>query len=1163
MNDDDNLFDPSDIDESPMDENPKNDKKDPKDGGKKSSNIKKGFQLTAIATVVLAGAYVMFGGTEPTAQPVKTVAANVPVNQSSAPVEKGSDVEETEHERKARQFLQTKRLPEAKEMGTYESRSLETVNKDEDVFSAIEQLKQAVRENRRLAEDKGRSTASLRAEQEIIFKSVVQLHKLTSSQEVSLEDGSIITPQDNGSSFSITSSSDIVNQVNKGTFIILPNGYVLVNKELSTTYFVFSNPANESEVANMFMVTPMHGLKEVTSDKAIVNQVMSLTKQTDTDQVVVHKYRDSVISFNEFGEIASVKKYIKEVMQDEMSQKINADTVRMLSGFDTKNHTKYRVNGSAIFKGSRAASFENQTTDLSLRYAEYRTSKTEEPLRIVEVVNINDRVLKRFPISSIKRVYLSSSKDNQGKEYIERGGEIYTVDNLGNEELQGKGKIIGNIDNGILQQEKIYLQESSIRMNELSAFAGKVLTGTSGKVYSVEKDYAQIYPTDEIVATSDYLLSSVGKLILKAGMKEVDAIETVKNKTKIGGRIISENYIVEIKSLDRASVFDKKRLTTKIYLNPEISFPDDEFIEIYAAADHNHNADDKTIGGTPYAKKVETTPGVYNFYDDRGNLINPERPEYNFNKILVLKERVEDVEKIEGDAFEYLYRINVKTGEVYAEGIGKLMVKNDADLTAKAFNAIEKEVELSSKENDIKSKTIFSIDDMMNQYPHLPKIKFKMRNEDELIITSPTSILMNGKKVTIDEGKYNTELGLFVFVVPNDLDTRIKKELTGAHNINRFERTVRSITNDAPNYYNDTITVSTLPTQTKVVGIREQGSTIWTSVYDERVNLKSNTIELTIKPYRDTGVSSEKISVDLSTINVMSETMKNDMISQYQLFANKQQQRVAAPSKNEMKEINNVKILEAELASLKKEMDEITGKNLALQTFKMSPEELAVVEAELDKNESSFNFDIGTTLTYEIEKSVEVVEGTDHLIYTALDQKFLEDREGNQLNMVDPIVVLKVTGDFNTNKVKFFPVQIVFTDEERQRQILNIPDTSTVNEYSDESTDEKLDGVPAYYVNQRVANLGTTVMLSSVQGVVESMTTPDDGFGGALAGLTDTTTTEQDAFTDGVASGASEGIQEILDAMKEKSEGKKDLLITTGGLKVSSVFVITTPAAGK
>ena len=246
MNDDDNLFDPSDIDDSPMDENPKNDNKDPKDGGKKSTNIKKGFQLTAIATVVLAGAYVMLGGTEPTAQPVKTVAANVPVNQSSAPVEKESDVEETEHERKARQFLQSQRLPDAKEMGTYESRSLETVNKDEDVFSAIEQLKQAVRENRRLAEDKGRSTASLRAEQEIIFKSVVQLHKLTSSQEVSLEDGSIITPQDNGSSFSITSSSDIVNQVNKGTFVILPNGYILVNKELSTTYFVFSNPANES-----------------------------------------------------------------------------------------------------------------------------------------------------------------------------------------------------------------------------------------------------------------------------------------------------------------------------------------------------------------------------------------------------------------------------------------------------------------------------------------------------------------------------------------------------------------------------------------------------------------------------------------------------------------------------------------------------------------------------------------------------------------------------------------------------------------------------------------------------------------------------------------------------------------------------------------------------
>lgn len=1067
---------------------------------------------------------------------------------------------------KAQPAVETIRVNKPSSLNVKTTRTLEQFNTDQKLIETLEIIKQQSDENKRRLESQSRSTDSLRVSQKIIFDSIVSLHKFTSSEEVSMIDGSFISPKKNGSSYDITSASDITTSVEKGTFIMMPSGYIVQNSETTTIYFAFTNPNDDKNITNLYEVSSLHGLRDKTEDMTTIERVKDvISKKGDDERIISTPYKNAVVAFNEYGEIASVKNYKKNVVGDNLSKAILDDSIRNLNGFYTMNNERFRLKDNALFKNGRVVSIDGQTTDLTIRYVEYQPSKTENRQRYIEVINANDMIIKRISTGQIKHLYLTQATVQDGdsavKEYIYRDGNIFQVHEYGEETLQGSGSIVGKIMKGALVEEKIILEKIEEKFNELTEFAGKILEGVSGNAYSVDADYTRILPGNNYAETKLYFLSSKGSLVLKDGMEKVDSITTVKNKNKIGGRIISDNYIVEITSLDKATVFDKKTQTSNTYFNPEVRFVDNSRIVLYANVAHKHNADEQTINGISYSKVVQVRPNVFNYYDAKGELIKPQDPDFDFNKILVLEENVSDVEKIEGDAFDYIYRINLKTGEISAEGIGKMIITSNNTKTAKLFTSSSEKVEIANKANKAPSKAVLTLGELVSSHPHLPRIKFKMMNEDEMNIVSSSSIIVNNKKVAIESGKYNTDLGIFVFNMAENTNSQQKRQLTGSLNSNRFERTVRAITNEAPNYFSENVTVVTLQNGKKVVGIRNAGyDTHWTSVYDEEVNLKDNEIVLTIKPFSNKGKTSDSRSISLDSIKEMSKTMRDDMIAQFTKYEQSKANIKEVPSESIQRETENIKILEAQLNDINAQLSNITGKELNFQTYKMSEKELEIAtKEEKEKNESVFNFDIGTELTYEVEKSLEVVEGQDSLIYTSLDQSFIEDREGNTLSMSDPIVVLKVTGDFNTNKVKFFPVQVVYTDEDRTRQIINIPDTSTVMEYKDDTSGEVVDGVPSYYVDRNVANLGTKVMLSTASGMVEAMTTPDDGFAGALAGITGDTATEEDTFTNSVASGAAEGINEILESMKEKTEGKQDLLITVGGLKLKSVFVTTTP----
>ena len=268
----------------------------------------------------------------------------------------------------------------------------------------------------------------------------------------------------------------------------------------------------------------------------------------------------------------------------------------------------------------------------------------------------------------------------------------------------------------------------------------------------------------------------------------------------------------------------------------------------------------------------------------------------------------------------------------------------------------------------------------------------------------------------------------------------------------------------------------------------------------------------------------------------------------------------AMKSKTEKSTIKNNSILDSRLTELNASINSILGKGLSLSTYKMSEEEVKLATKEI-QSQSTFSFEVGTEITYKIDKAIEISEGESVYIHTELDQTYIEDREGNSISMENPIVIVSATGDFNKSQIIFSPAKIIYTSTEGERKSIDLSADTTILEYTEPDTEYVMSGVPAHYINQKVKQLPTTVMLSTIQGVIDSMTEPEDGMAGALAGMESLAgsdeSTVSDSFTDGVASGASSGVKEILDVYKSKSDAKQDMLIIYGETYLKSIFIKT------
>jgi len=514
---------------------------------------------------------------------------------------------------------------------------------------------------------------------------------------------------------------------------------------------------------------------------------------------------------------------------------------------------------------------------------------------------------------------------------------------------------------------------------------------------------------------------------------------------------------------------------------------------------------------------------------------------------------------IEGNILEYFYEIDTEKGIISNNKLGQIIL----DKQLKKFTIFQSDKKTTSVSNKTKAKVqkdTLSIEDLINMDISLQNLTFKAITGESVVLVSARSILLNKMKYGITKASFNTKRSFLTIELDSTVQQRDVKRITGSAQRRVFELSIKDIVPSYKNYYTDSDVVITAGTE-KVIKTIIEGTEVWTKVYKESVDIRNKTLKLKIKPFFGSTKTFEEMEIGLSDKKEMPNSMFIDIQKEYFEFIKDSSKLVKSPTTKGSQLINNTKILESELKDLEASIGLMLGKNLTMTVDAMSMQQQQILKKKIEKEDSKFAFEVGTELTYRVRDILEIPEGSESFIYTDLEQTYLEDREGNSLEMNAPVVILKVLGDFNTNKAKFFPVKIIFTDMDGKREIIDIPDDATKVEFEEEDTGYKLDGVPSYYVNQKMTELPTTVMLSTLQGLVDSMTAPDEGIAGALGGLSDIAgggeEDETSAFTEGVASGASSGIKEILDVYKEKSEGKQDLLITPPDLSIKSIFIQT------
>lgn len=1042
-------------------------------------------------------------------------------------------------------------------------RTLTQINESEKLIETISAMKRDLDNLRKYGQTGDRSQKALRDSQAMIIKSLEELHRLTSAKKLSLDDGAFLEPLANGKGYTIVSGSGIRNTNETGTFIAFVSGTILKDKDESSLIFAFTNDkSGKTEISNIFKITPRTGLTEITRDheKNKIKDIV-LNDNFSNDRIDRFDYENSVIFFNSLGEISATKKFRQKIYSDAQKNHPIKGSERKLAGFETSDYDIFSIKNSTLNKNSKKHSISGFSQDLTIRYVEYKSS-TDDSNKFVEIL-AGKSIIKRTPLENIEQIMFKKTMIDDVV-YIYKDGQIFEISNYGERILKGAGRILGQVIDAVISNEKIVLSEKSIKTSTLNELIGNTLYAASGLTYTVKKQHVVISPSNVIKPIENYLMSSKGDL-LSANKQYIDTITHFKSSNKSGGRIMTENYIIEIPSPSSAIVLSRQSNTSKSYSNPKIIFEKDEWVVLKSTPDYELDELNKTINGVAYETKEIVSNNQYRFVDSDGSYIlkNDDNPIFDLSERTILKEKISNVEKIEGNAFDYIYHINNETGHLKSEGMGRLLLKRK-DTNYAVFMDSTSNKSLTEKTIDIKNKQILNIDEFITINPHLNNIVFKTISGDDLKIISSTSILFNGIPIIISSGKFNTKLNIFIFEIDETMSSKEKTKAFNNNKIKRFERTVQSTVLYSKNYYNDEYMVIEHKRDKLIKLTSDDGLTIWTKVYSEFVDLKTNEVNLSIKPYYQTTKPALAITMDISAINVMSDPMSKDILKQYRAYQATPTKEKAI-SKTLKKEINNTQQLQGILSDLDSKIKSIASTSLSITKLTMSSQEIA--EAEEEKiNSNQFHFEIGQTLTYNIEKSIEISEGSSRFVYTDLNETHFEDRERNGLSMVSPVLRLEVSGDFNTNQVMFTPIEIVYTDYNDQRQTISIPSGSTSMEYTEKVSDYVLSGVPAYYINQKVKELPTTVMLTTVQGVIEAMSSKDEGIAGALesmdslsSGGDDSSTS--DSFTEGVASGTSEGLKEIIDIYKSKAEGKQDILITDPNLELKSIFVNTTPVS--
>jgi hypothetical protein len=1115
-----------------------------------SSEEKKKKMAVIISLIILIAIYLFFimGGEEDKFTPQ---AQNNPpaTNQPEAPATS----------------VVTTTIPQQQRIASYDSnisnrrveKTLKQINESEKIISVISQMKKDLQGLRSQVDVLNTSGKALEKSQERVYQSLRELHTHTSSSKYILEDGSKLTKMNNG--YEKISSSGIKDEIKDGTFIAMKNGALIRTQTSSSLIFVFfSDIKTKQQVSNIYKITPSYGLVDLTDtdEKDNIKKILSSKDQDYIKEFKITEIKNMILFFNNQGELSTSKKFIPS-KKNYSPIKVIESSIRNVLEFETTNFTSYKFDESGIYIDGRPGSILGYAQDFTFRLADYRD--TTIPTDIKEIgrldLSIDGVIIKSFPSTEISTVILRKSKIKNDT-FVSKEGLIYKVNSFADKVLMGPGKIVATIINGKIASEKILLTDEAIKYSSLRELSGMTLVGKSGMLYVVDQTSVTTMPAMKTSSMDDFLISSSGELT-NENKNFIDEIISFESTKKSGALVKTTNKLIKIQSHDLVQIKDRNSTKYKDIKSPKVVFTVDGYIKISIAPNIKINEDLKTINGNKFIAKEKDTSGNYRYVLESGEYFRKNDPVIDLSPVQFLNEKILDIELIKGSVFDYNYKINEEEGLVSNDVIGKFLLSSQKS-KFKIFQHNKKTSQIEEKKAKRVKKSILTLEELLTSNESVKNLIFESVSREKIKIVTPNSIMLNGSIFGVTHGKYNTKRDILtVGVDRTKISNRAILKLIG--NKIRLEFPIKQILYSDKNYYTSEEMVVTTKDGKVMRFTNPRSEIVWTKIYSESVDIRNNTLKIKIKPQGNSALTFEEREIPINNILSMSPTMIKDVELQYTKYTTDVKKGVV--SKEQKQAESNTKILESRLSGISHDISLILGTSLEVASLSLSAQEIKAHKETKQELESVFSFEIGMEFSYKIENVIEVSQGETAYTFTNLEQNYFEDREGNTISMGNPIIVLKVDGDFNTNKVVLSPVQLVYTNELSKRIVIDIPDDATKMQYEEEDSDFILSGVPAYYVNQKIKELPTTVMLSTLKGVMESMTAPKDGLSGALEGMGAIAGGEEasdtNSFTEGVTAGAAGGIDEILAVYKAKSEGKTDLLITPPNFEAKSIFVKT------
>ncbi len=1036
--------------------------------------------------------------------------------------------------------------------------TLETINEADNIIETIQQMKRDLDSLRLTNVGRSESLQSFKEAQQTVYESLAELSRITSAYEVPLDDGGLVIPSRSGFGYTLVSGAGIQSEAKRGVFLMMKNGYLITNQKDLSMIFALRSDQFEGKISNIYKISPTHGLMDKSHDTKELKRVLVLIKpENASKKIKVESMNNMLLFFNEKGQLAARKVYRSVLRDDKKYSDTVKGSIRRVVGFETSDFVLYNFAESLVKIDGVVSKIEGISHGLKARYLEYVGDIETDGSKVIEIMS-DGVVIKRFDIAEVETVLLQSATIGKDK-YLSKDGLIYKIDVDRQKLLQGSGSILARVHDGQIVGEKIILNESRVKFSNLSSLVGMTLEGKSGREYKISVDHVEISPGNEIKLFDYYLISSKSDLLSKSKIF-IDKIVKIKSTGKVGGRIITKNSIIEVRTDKEVTIISKLDKKTRVYVDPKVYF-DKEYIVIKIPSVYSIDRAEKKIDGKKYVSEEIVNRDKSRFVMSDGSYFNKSDPVIRVTELEVLRERVIDIESISGSVFDYVYYVDEQTGKISASSIGEFKI-NHHNAKFDVFNDTDDKKTIATADSIKTKKDVMSFGELMTKNDYFSKVYFKTSSGDTIKVNSPNSIVYNGVNLQIKSGKYNSKVGLLIINLLDGMASKERRRLSISSTTTKIERSVESISYVGESYYVGDVVVLKIDNSNTVIRKNtESGLSSWTKIYSSKADIFKEEIELIIKPINESFEPTETVIIGLANVKEMGESMRLDMIDVYSKYMSQLRRDGVKQTDTQLKIEDNKAILQEKLRVVQEGIDYMLTLGLVINTHKMNQQDVEKYKEEAAEKRS-FVFEVGTEITYSIEKSIDISEGEELYIHTDLDQSYFEDREGNTLEMQSPTLILRVVGDFNKSQIIFSPSEIIYTDYKGIRNTIAIPDGSTTLEYTEEDTEYTISGVPAYYVNQKIRELPTTVMLSTLQGVVDSMTA-EDPLSAGLAGMESivggSETTTASAFTDGVASGASSGIQEILAVYKEKAGGKRDMLISTGELDLKSLFIRTTP----